>query len=66
MTTLHKTAKKIFDALAFANISNLGELQALLREVDEPSDPAPRPLAARPRESVCPPVVGHARGALQK
>lgn len=43
MTTLARTGKPLLNALAFANVSNLGEFEALLRQIP----PAPPPERAQ-------------------
>jgi hypothetical protein len=66
MNALRKTANKIFNALAFANVSNLGEFRTLLRQIDEADATAnevpPRGTISQPSTST--PLVGHIQGAL--
>ena len=38
MKAMIQTAKTLLGAMAFANVSNLGEFRTLLRQVDRPAD----------------------------
>lgn len=65
MSTL---AHKILNALSFANVSNLGEFHALLRQLDAPDRPPAARETARhkvtaPRSEAAP-VHGHIQGAV--
>jgi hypothetical protein len=44
MNDMKTTAKRIFNALAFTNVSNLGEFQTLLRQIDERAIPVREPV----------------------
>ena len=60
--------KKILAGLAFANVNNLGEFRAVLRQVDQPSasgmDPAQHPAVSAHLESpAVAPEFRHAQGA---
>jgi len=65
MNAINTTAKRIFNALAFANVGNLGEFHSLLRQIDAP-DTARE--AAQPKTmaetSGNAPVLGHIQGAV--
>lgn len=65
MNDISTTAKRIFNALAFANVSNLGEFHSLLRQIDAP-DTAPEPARARTNAQPAgnTPVLGHIQGAV--
>ena len=60
---------KILNALAFANVGNQGEFNALLRQIDAPpasgEDQARRgPASAAPGTSSVAPGIRHAQSAL--
>lgn len=38
MKAVSHTLKTVLDAMAFANVSNLGEFRAMLREIDRPAE----------------------------
>lgn len=65
MNDISTTAKRIFNALAFANVSNLGEFHSLLRQIDAP-DIARKSAQARTiaQPSGNTPVLGHIQGAV--
>lgn len=63
------TVKKILNALAFANVNNLGEFRALLHQIDAPAglDQAPAQHGAISPSSgnaAGAPLVGCLQGAL--
>ncbi len=63
MKTMTQTIKALLEAMAFANVSNLGEFRAMLRQVDRPAEPSLE------SDDVVPPashiaVLSHAQGAL--
>ncbi|MHB1186471.1 hypothetical protein [Thiobacillus sp.] len=69
MNDTKTTAKRIFNALAFANVSNLGEFQTLLRRIDEPAVPVREAIqhgTISPVSSNAPaaPAIAHIQGAL--
>jgi hypothetical protein len=66
MNDMNTTAKRLFNALAFANVSNLGEFHALLRQIDEPdpASPAPAQPEAMARPSAGAQLIGPIREAL--
>jgi hypothetical protein len=66
MNAMSKTAKKIFNALAFANVSNLGEFHTLLRQIDEPDASVRERDQTRTNSQPCgnAPLMGHIQGAL--
>ncbi len=69
MNTMSQTAKRIYNALAFANVNNLGEFRTLLRQIDDPAVPADGPIphgALSPASSVATDAhaIGHIQGAL--
>ncbi|MGB9093208.1 MAG: hypothetical protein WCB93_03775 [Gallionella sp.] len=59
---------KILNALAFANVGNQGEFNALLRQVDLPSaagqNPAQRGPVSAVSDTSSAPEIRHAQGAL--
>ncbi len=60
---------KILNALAFANVSNLGEFRSLLRQIDPPSAPVQdenqhRTISAEFDTPVATPGIRHAQGTL--
>lgn len=62
MNDTNPTAKRIFNALAFANVNNLGEFRALLRQVDE-QDTSVRETA-QPDAIAQASAIGQIQGAL--
>jgi hypothetical protein len=66
MNDISTTAKRIFNALAFANVSNIDEFHALLRQVDAPDTSARE--QAQPRTIAQPsgnaPALGRIQGAV--
>lgn len=66
MNAMSKTAKRIFNALAFANVGNQGEFHTLLSQIDAPDtsvrEPAQPRTIAQPSGSA--PVIGHIQGAV--
>jgi hypothetical protein len=66
MNTMNQTAKMLFNALSFANVSTLGELHTLLRQIDEPGVAVN--VSAQPggiaQAAVSVPPIGHIQGAL--
>jgi hypothetical protein len=66
MDDMNTITKKLFNALAFANVSNLGEFQTLLRQIDEPDTAElemAQPDATAPSSAIAP-IIGHIQGAL--
>lgn len=69
MNAMIQAGKTILNALAFANVSNLGEFRAMLRQIEQPSasghEQAPHGMVSAVSDS---PAVAHgiqhARGAL--
>lgn len=65
MNDISTTAKRIFNALAFANVGNMGDFHSLLRQIDAPDtarEPAqPRTIAESSGNA---PVLGHIQGAV--
>lgn len=64
-----QTLKALMNALAFANVNNLGEFRAMLHKVDaaEQSAHQPSPHASAPvtcSASDLTPAVGYVQGAL--
>lgn len=58
-----KTLKSLLDAIAFANVSNLGELRAMLSQVEENDGPVNTPnsgdaLPPSSRTTVLPTIQG--------
>ena len=64
MNDMNTTAKRLFNALAFANISNLGEFHALLRQIDEPD--AALPATAQPDAIARPSASAQLIGPIQE
>ena len=69
MNTSSKTLKSLIDALAFANVNNLGEFRAMLQQIDGATQPEyrPTPHAIAPATSSSTsfaPAAGHIQGAL--
>jgi hypothetical protein len=65
MNDISTTAKRIFNALAFANVSNLGEFHSLLRQIDAPNtarEPEQTRTITQPPGNT--PVLGHIQGAV--
>jgi hypothetical protein len=66
MNAMRKTARRIFNALAFANVSNLGEFHTLLRQLDDPETAAHEPTQpgtmAQPSGNT--PLMEYIRGAV--
>lgn len=66
MNEISTTAKRIFNALAFANVSNMGEFHSLLRQIDAPDTPAREQAQARVNAQPAgnTPVLGHIQGVV--
>ena len=66
MNVMSKTAKRILNALTFANAGNLGEFHTLLRQIDAPDTSAREPAQPRAtaRASGSAPVLGQIQGAV--
>ncbi|HEX7971769.1 MAG TPA: hypothetical protein VF501_06070 [Thiobacillus sp.] len=69
MNASSKTGKTILNALAFANVNTLGEFRALLRQIDEPTEPARQSAShdatpPAPDGSAAAPTLRHIHGAL--
>lgn len=69
MNDMDTTVKKLFKALAFANVSTLGEFRTLLREIDEPAVSVNEPaqhgtLSLASSSSAVAQAIGHIQGAL--
>jgi len=66
MNAISKTANRLFNAMAFANVSNLGEFHTLLRQIDEPDHAVREPAQPRTtaQSSDCAPLMGYAKGAV--
>ena len=69
MSTLIKTGRMILDALAFANVNNLGELRAQLHQLDKPAgsqaeSKQSRTAAAASNHYDGSPIIHHVQGAL--
>jgi len=66
MNVMSKTAKRILNALTFANAGNLGEFHTLLRQIDAPDTSAREPAQPRTtaQASGSAPVLGHIQGAV--
>lgn len=69
MNAISQTAKKILNALVFANVDNLGEFRTLLCQIDAPAGPDQEPaqhgaISRSSGSSAGTPVIGHAQGAL--
>jgi hypothetical protein len=66
MNDMNTSAKRLFNALAFANVSNLGEFHTLLRQIEEP-DTSVRGTTqpdAITHPSASAQVIGYIQGAL--
>lgn len=57
---------KILNGLSFANVNNLGEFRALLRQIEQPASSTQDPArsAAAAESSAVAPEFGHAQGVL--
>lgn len=69
MSTLIKTGKSIFNALAFANVNSLNELRTQLQQLDESAGATAetkqaRTISAAARHFDAAPIVRHVQGAL--
>jgi len=69
MNETNTTAKKLFNALAFANVSTLGEFRTLLRQIDEPAAPVNAPaqhgtISLASSSSAVAQAIGPIQGAL--
>jgi hypothetical protein len=66
MNAMSKTAKRIINALAFANVGNQNEFHTLLRRIDEPDTSVCEPAQSRAmaQASGNAPVIGHIQGAV--
>ncbi|MBU2642982.1 MAG: hypothetical protein KJ889_14380 [Gammaproteobacteria bacterium] len=65
---MNTLANKILNALSFANVSNLGEFHALLRQLDAPDRSPPARETARHKVAApgpeAAPVHGYIQGAV--
>lgn len=67
MNSLNPTLKSLLDALAFANVDNLGEFRAMLERSQRPAPADTAATDATPATRGNPalaPALGHIQGAL--
>ena len=69
MNALFKTGTKLLNALAFANVGNLNEFHALLRQNEEQRDSdssatGSRQVSAAPQRPAITPAIRHMQQAL--
>ena len=63
---MNALTQQLFNALSFANVSNLGEFRTLLNQIDAPDHSAKQPEQpkANSQTSDSAPILGHIQGAV--